>query len=937
MTTLTRHVLLMTLALAAGAAHGQDVEPRPPVPRSDYDRWEQLRGHELSADGVWLAWSIRTVGGDNELRLRATTGGDRWTFPEGRDPAFSKDGLWFSWIHGLSKEKREARADKKGDGKADEKLGLIHLPTGDEQEIDGVTRHAFDATGRYQARAAGSSLVVVDLSTGQSLLFGDVLDFAWCDVGSWLAISVGDESGVANGVQLLDATTGRVRGLDASSRAYRSLTWREDAADLAVLRSVDPAKDEGTAHTILAWRDVALESPRRFELDVDDETLDGFDVVESGAPEWSDDGLRIAFGVRPAEPDEEDGGDEDEESTDSNGKSGETADKNDEEDVPGLQVWHTNDRRIYPGQKAAESRDKRRTLLSVWHLDDDRIVRVGTDLMDDAEWIGDGSRAIERVSRPYKWGAMFGRPYHDLFAIDASGDRRLVFERARYTYKSPMGRHLMTFDGTDYLAHDLDSGDTVNLTAGLDAEFTNTRYDTPTDLMPPHGNGGWLADDSAVFLYDRFDVWRVATDGSGGRRITAGAEDETIHRLLDLDEEPGLDPTAPLYLSLRHDPTEQRGFARLDPGATTPRRLLLEDASVGRLQKAEEADVFLFRRESRVDSPDLFVGSVDLAAAAQVTETNPFQDEYAWTRSELVDFTSDAGVDLQAILLYPVNHDPSRRYPMITYTYELLSPRIHSYQAPDERRYYNQTIWTQRGYFVLMPDIVYRARHPGTCAVEAVRPAVARIVEMGLVDEERVGLIGHSWGGYQATYLPTRVHIFAASVAGAPLTDFVSFMGQIHWSSGTAEVDHWETGQARMEVPFWEDPDAHRRESPIHEVHNMRTPLLMMFGDDDGAVDWDQGTEFYNFARRAGKQMVLLVYEGEGHGLSKEPNQIDYHRRILEWFDHYLKGEPAPAWITDGVALADLDEERRRFVERDEKSGDDGEEDGGEDEPEDGR
>ena len=199
-------------------------------------------------------------------------------------------------------------------------------------------------------------------------------------------------------------------------------------------------------------------------------------------------------------------------------------------------------------------------------------------------------------------------------------------------------------------------------------------------------------------------------------------------------------------------------------------------------------------------------------------------------------------------------------------------------------------------------------------ALASVRAAVAKAVEMGITDPDAVGLIGHSWGGYQATFLPTRTNIFAASVAGAPLTDFVSFMGQIHWNSGAPELTHWETGQGRMEVPFWEDPEAHRRNSPVHKVNEMETPLLMAFGDDDGTVDWDQGTEFYNFARRAGKQMVLLVYEGENHGFSQKANQVDYHRRILEWFDHYLKREAAPAWITDGVALKNLEDEKKRVA-----------------------
>ncbi|NNM34937.1 MAG: S9 family peptidase, partial [Gemmatimonadetes bacterium] len=386
----------------------------------------------------------------------------------------------------------------------------------------------------------------------------------------------------------------------------------------------------------------------------------------------------------------------------------------------------------------------------------------------------------------------------------------------------------------------------------------------------------------------------------------------------DADDEPGLEESGPWYTSLYHEWTEQRGFGRLE-GTDGHRELLLVDAFVSGLTRADSADAYVYRRMAHDDPPDLLLAGPDLGDVTRITEINPFRGDYAWSRAELVDFQSETGRALQAVLHYPVGYDPGARVPMIVYTYEILSSQLHVFENPNERDYYNFTRWTQEGYAVLLPDIVYRWREPGPSAVESVRAAVARVVEMGVADPDRVGLIGHSWGGYQATYLPTRTDIFAASVAGAPLTDFVSFMGALHWNPGLPELSHWETGQARMEVPFWEDPEAHRRSSPIHGVQDLETPLLMAFGNEDGVVDWDQGTEFYNFARRAGKQMVLLVYEGEDHGFRGEANQIDYHRRILEWFGHYLKGEPAPSWITEGVEIEDLEAERRRVAEK--KSG----------------
>ncbi len=584
-------------------------------------------------------------------------------------------------------------------------------------------------------------------------------------------------------------------------------------------------------------------------------------------------------------------------------------------ELPGVQIWHSSDVRTIPMQKASASRDSRLTLLAVWDPDRNRTVQVGTGLMEQAQLLEGWRYGVEDVAEPYPWGAMFGRRYHDVWTVDlTNGERDKALERVRYSWESGDGNYLMWWDGSDYWTFDLRTGNRANLTETLSTEFADTEYDTPTDQLPPHGVGGWLDDDAAVFLYDEFDVWRVAPDGSGGERVTSGAGEQVIHRIARLDfESPTIDPNEPIYLSLRGEWSEQRGYARLRLGRE-PERLIFLDKYVRRLQKADSSDVYVFSSEAFDDSPDLFVAGPRLDSPRQVSNTNPFQADFAWGHAELIEYTSETGRRLQGSLVYPANHDPGRRYPMIVYTYEILSPGIHAYEAPSERDYYSFTAWTQHGYFVLLPDIVYRWRDPGVSAIEAVRPAVARAVELGLVDGGRVGLIGHSWGGYQATYLPTRTDIFAASVAGAPLTDFVSFMGAFHWNPGLPETSHWETGQGRMEVPYWEDPEAHHRNSPIHKVHELETPLLMAFGDDDGVVDWDQGTEFYNFARRAGKQMVLLVYEGEDHGFRQKPNQIDYHRRILEWFGHYLKDKPAATWITDGVLLDAHEDEARRVA-----------------------
>jgi dipeptidyl aminopeptidase/acylaminoacyl peptidase len=931
---------VVILALGFGTVAGQD---RPTLSAEDYGRWENLRGAVLSPDGGWVAYGVQRVDEEAELRIRSLSEDSTRTVAWGTSPAFAPNSRWLAWSVGVSPDERE-RLQEAGEP-VRLAAGVLDLTTGEEQSFEAVRAHGFDASGRFLAlhgyapdepEGKGADLRVVDLASGTTTTFGNAAEFAWSESSSLLALAVSTGSEEGNGVQVYDAVGGRIRSLGTSGSAYRQLAWREAAADLAVLRSHDPATDEdGAAHDVLAWRGLDAETPREFVLDVATTGVaDSLEVVQHAQPRWSEDGSMVAIGLRPADPEDDEGeesedpgAEEDEGEGEEDVGEGEPQDSTEaeaepEEDVelPGLQIWHSSDRRIFAQQKAGESFDERRTLLAVWRLEEDRVVQVGSDLQASVRLLEGWTRAVETVAAPYPWGEMFGRRYYDVWVVDVdTGRREMMIERARYAWPSDAGGWLLTFDGSDYTSLDLATGAQHALTAGLSTVFADTAYDTPTDMLPPHGfgPGGWFEGDDAVLLYDEFDVWRIALDGSGAERLTTGAEEEIVYRVPRLpdDDEPGLDPSEPLYFSLRGERTEKRGYARLDPDGDL-QRLLYGDKLIGSLQKADSADVYMYRAEAFDDSPDLWVSGPDLGDARQVTAINPFEAEYAWGHAELVDFVSEAGRELQAALLYPAGYEEGDRVPTIVYTYEILAPQIHRFSTPSERSYYNYTAWTQHGYAVLLPDIVYRARDPGISALESVRAAVAKVVEMGVTDPDRVGLIGHSWGGYQATFLPTRTNIFAASVAGAPLTDFVSFMGAIHWNPGMPEVSHWETGQARMEVPFWDDPEAHRRNSPIHKVHEMETPLLMAFGNEDGVVDWDQGTEFYNFARRAGKQMVLLVYEGEDHGFRQEANQVDYHRRILEWFGHYLKGEPAPAWIIDGVPLGELEDEARRVAEK---------------------
>ena len=586
-------------------------------------------------------------------------------------------------------------------------------------------------------------------------------------------------------------------------------------------------------------------------------------------------------------------------------------------------MWHSKDVRIIPEQKLRAERERRKSVLAPWWLADGKFVPLGGDWAEVVTPLKGGKHALAIDETPHDPSMMFGRPYSDVYLIDTrTGERKMVAERLRFALGggSPEGRYFAYFLDDHYWVYDVQTGKATSLTKGAPTSFANREDDHPTPERMPYGSGrgspaiAWTKGDKTVLIHDRYDLWEARADGSKLTRLTRGAEEEVEHRLvtgLDPRAE-SIDPSQPLYLTLHGEWTKKEGLARLDlERAPKVERAIWLDKSVGRLIKAKSANVFAYVVQGFDDPPDLLVCGGDLKGARQVTKTNPFHADYAWGRAELVEYANSKGERLQGILYYPAGFVPGKMHPMVVYMYEKLSRNLHFYAVPTYRSPYNAAVFTARGYFFFSPDISFRPRDPGLSALDAVESAVKRVLAKGHVDPKRVGVMGHSWGGYESTFLATRSDLFAAAVAGAPLTDLLSMYGSVYWNSGQPETGHYETGQERMQVPFWEDSDAYLRNSPVLSIPRMKTPLLMAFGDKDGAVDWHQGIEMYNLARRAGKQFVLLVYPGENHGLAKKPNQIDYQRRALEWFGHYLHGETAPDWITRGVPHLEAEKARK--------------------------
>ena len=927
-----------------------------PPARADWGQFEQLvtyaRGG-LSPDGKWLAYGISKANRDSELRIKHLQSGTERTIPFGAQPVFSADSKWIAYGIGYSEAQEERMRTQRRP--IHRKLGMLELDgTSEPVVVEGIESFSVDPSGaflvmrRYAPERTGSAaggaappppappaaspsgddpappgvtIIVRHLDSGRDTTFGNVAEFAWQNVsepsklqGRLLAFTISAEDKTGNGIHVYDAASGVHRVLDSGGAIYSGLTWRRDADDLAVLKAHLDERREGATHYVFAWTGVSSDTPRLHGLDPTkaDVLPAGTRTVAFRRPSWTDDGKTLFIGVAPWA--EKAAADKKPESPAADTPA--SGNRPPAEELPTVDVWHAKDVFVMPRQKLMARADRQRNTLAAWHVDSGKLVQLGTSSDENVWPIRRQKLAYAATWPAYAMDRTIGRPAADISLIDIlTGARTKVAERIDdgYLQASPGGRYLLYFHADHFWTVDTATKAVTNITRSVQTTFADRESDATIKQKPAFGVAGWTKDDGTVLLYDKHDVWEVAPNGSKATRLTDGAGEQVRYRYVRLNpEDEWIETSRPVILSLFGPWSKKSGYARLMPGGSVE-RLMYDDKAIASLSKARDSDVYLYVAQRYDDSPDAFITGADLKNGKQVTATNPFMAKYAWGRSETIEYKSERGQRLQGTLYYPAGYQPGRKYPLVVYLYEKLSDNVHRFVPPSERDYYNTTALTSQGYAVLQPDIVFRPREPGLSVVECVVPAVKRAAAMGVADPARVGVVGHSWGGFDAAYLATHTDTFAAAVAGAAITNLVSNYGNHHWTSGIAETDHIETGQQRMEVPLYEDLQAYIRNSAVFNVHNMKTPLLLEVGDNDGTVHWHQGVEMYNIARRAKKDVVMLAYGGEDHGLRRKANQIDYQKRIHEWFAHYLKNEPAAAWITQGVPFIDREKELKKL------------------------
>ena len=936
-------VLLIVLVAALSAlplSSGQEVSGKKSLTYPAYDSWRSIRGTTLSRDGAWLVYALNPQDGDGELVARNLRSGTEYRVPRGTAPVITADAKFVAFA--VTPPKADVDKAKKAKKKPEEMpksgFGLLDLGSGAVKTFDRVKSFKLaedgglfvawlaeppdkkpdeekkgedkkaeekkegDKTGakkKEKKKEPGTDLTVRALATGKDTVLAEVAEYAWNKPGTWLAYSVSSKVPENDGAFALRPADGTTRTLLKGNGHYKGFAFDEAGAKLAFVSDKEDYRGDAPAFGLYLW-DPAASTVGELVPGGFKNMPEGMAVSENGSLSFSKDGARLFLGLAPkpiAEP----------------------------EDAPEpvkVDIWSWKDPYLQPMQKARAEEEKKRTYRAVVHLaakgkkPAPRFVPLGAPDLPDIELSDDAASALGTSDLPYRQLISWDERYADHYLVDMNdGSRKKVLEKAPYEPSfSPGARYLLYFSAADrqYYAYRIADGRRFDLTSRFGVPLTDEEWDMPGNPRP-YGVAGWTEGDRTVLIYDRYDIWEVRPDGTDARMVTSGEgrRNRIAFRYLKLDpEEKAIPSSRPLLLEATDDVSRATGVHKVvletagKAGAaplSKPEPLFMVDKQAGDFLKAEDAEVYAFTLQRFEEFPDVWVSGPGFADRKKVSDANPQQSRYLWGRAELIDYVNADGRTLRAVLIKPEDFDPAKKYPLLVYIYETMIEGLHRYAPPAPGTNVCIPRYVSNGYVILKPDIVYETGYPGESALKCVVPAVHEVLRRGFIDPKRIGIQGHSWGGYEISYLITRTDIFAAVEAGASVVDMISAYGGIRWGSGMSRAWQYEKSQSRIGGTPWARSLQFIENSPLFWVEKVRTPYLTIHDDEDDAVPWYQGIEFFTALRRLGKEAYMFNFVGEKHGLRERPNQKYWTVHLDEFFDHFLKGAPKPGWMETGV------------------------------------
>lgn len=949
-------IILPSLFLAgilltdAGASWG-----KRPLNHDDFDGWQSAKVEAIARDGRWSAYSVNPQEGDALLTFRDSRKGRKVEIERGYKPSFTADGNWaVALIKPFYADTRKAKIDKKKDFELpQDSLAIIDLTTLRVEKIPYVIGYKLPEKGgsflAYQScdtlhikpadlkdKDAGKPLMIRSLTTPVSKMVKWVKDYDFSKDGNKLSLRIkklASDSVATDGVALVNLPDTSLILIDRDKKFYTLPVFNETGTAIAYTASMDSI-DTGTRDVQLYFSDIkdlskgvtpgvqkfnylfftgdlpmnlmpphADDPEMQAQLEKQREEYirmmqgEPLRLNQYSKPRFSRNGRFLIAGVAPViAPD------------DTTLVDFEKAD---------IDIWRWDAPYTIPQTNGNLEELRKRTMPVVMDLSNDNeyrlltkneLVKVEPSFEWDSEWVLLHDPTERMVENQWNYLAP-----EDLSMLNVvTGEQKPV---GRYTKEnsvlSPDGRFVVIYDNRNFYAYDRTTGETILISDKIPYPIWDEDDDHPMERQA-YGIGGWGDNDNRVLLYDRHDIWSVDMTGkSDPVNLTAGDGRKRnvkyrYHRLNP--EEKTIKSGEMMVLDMFDYGDKRYGLATVSYGKpAAPSVKTLDKFYISQLKKAAEAETYLWQKGNFEVMPDLYVStSTDFAKGEKLTSINPQLKDISWGTAQLVEWYAYDGKKSQGVLYLPEGFDPEAKdaYPMLSVFYETGSEDLYfPYRMEPSWSWVNYPFYVSRGYIIFVPDIHYTSGVPGECAYNYVCSGVEEICRRyPAIDKKRIGIDGQSWGGYQTAFLVTRTDMFACAGSGAPVANMTSAFGGIRWGSGDSRQGQYEMGQSRIGRNLWDATEFYIANSPVFHANRVNTPLLIMHNDADEAVPWYQGIEMFMALRRLEKPVWMLQYNGESHNIKARRNRKDITKRLQQFFDHYLKGDPMPRWMREGIS-----------------------------------
>ncbi len=890
-------VFLLVILITASLGFSQE---KRPLELEDYAQWMSISKEKLSDNGEWLVYQIDPQYGDGKVIVRNLKNDTEYSVDRGMKPQFANDGKIIVFMIESPKDE-----NNKKDKKIKSKLGIMDLSSGEVNETDSVSGFKVSDNGRWLAydlfqpesdekkdekdeksKENGTRTVLVNLRNDAEIPYEDVKDYSFEEESRYFTYTVISEEGTNDGIYVRELDNGEDFTLLSGTGKYSGIKWNEESEILVFVSDRDDPDNENPSWKIYRWTPGANNASVLVDPSGTRDFPSGKKISKEPSLEWAENSKALFFDISDIP-----------EPADTTVKK---------EDLPDVDIWHWKDVLLQTQQHNRIKDLENKTYRTVYQFDSRRAVKLADEELEEVNIAPNYALAFGEYSKEYEELQPWNSTWSDIYLINVTdGARTLIIEKHRGRLNwSPGSKYLYWFKDENWFIYSIETGTVTNITESIDVELWDTLVDRPVWYNRPWGTPGWNKDDEGMIIYDRYDIWYAPVDGKDPQNLTGGEgrRRNAEFRYVTLDrEEEFIDIEEPMLLSFLDNRTKSEGYYRLRNGSRNPVKLIEVPKQLSQPAKAEDADVQMFTMESFTEFSDLHISNTKFENIRKVTNANPQQEEFKWGSVQMIEYSSADGKPLQGVLYLPADYEEGKRYPLILYIYEIMTDRFHTYFPPIANHRFNATEYTSHGYACLYPDIVYDKGLPGPSSVKCLVPAVQKVIDMGIANPDKIGLQGHSWGGYEAAYIPTQTNIFTAICSGAPVSNMTSAYGGIRWGSGNPRTFQYETGQSRIGGTLWEKPELYIENSPLFFADRVQTPILIHHGDEDGAVPWYQSIEYFLALRRLDKPVWFLQYNDEPHHLQKKKNKYDWTIKMFEFFEHYLMDKPMPEWMETGV------------------------------------